>query len=197
MMSILATIDGSPESLAVIPALESLAPNMRLHVRLLMIAERPKATPRRSSLGRAPFSGVPATPGGVMIPSNTRTRGPRWSESDDQAVQRALAEGRDFLESAAKRLREGGIQTDVEVLIDGHIAKAIINYARREKFDLIAMATHGRGSLSDLVQGSIASAVVRSGIAPVLLTRPSKAQVRAYRSIARTNRGGGLQPPAT
>ena len=43
MMSILATVDGSPESLAVIPALESLATNMRLHVRLLMIAERPKA----------------------------------------------------------------------------------------------------------------------------------------------------------
>jgi nucleotide-binding universal stress UspA family protein len=197
MMSILATVDGSPESLAVIPALESLAPNMRLHVRLLMIAERPQATPRRSSLARAPFSGVPATPGGVMVPSGSRTRGPRWSESDDQAVERALAEGRDFLESTAKRLREGGIQTDVEVLIGGDVAKAIVSYARREKFDLIAMATHGRGSLSNLVQGSVASDVVRSGIAPVLLTRPSKAQVRAYRSIARTSRRGRPRPSAT
>jgi hypothetical protein len=74
-MSVLATVDGSPESLAVISALESLAPNMRLHVRLLMVAERPKATPSRSSLARAPFSGVPATPGGVMVPSVGRTRG--------------------------------------------------------------------------------------------------------------------------
>jgi nucleotide-binding universal stress UspA family protein len=197
MMSILATVDGSPESLAVIPALESLAPNMRLHVRLLMIVERPKATPRRSSLARAPFSGVPATPGGVIVPSRGGTRVSRWSETDDQAVERALSDGRDFLESVAKRMAEGGIQTDVKVLIDRDVAKAIIDHARREQFALIAMATHGRGSLSNLVQGSVASAVVRSGVAPVLLTRPSKAQVKAYRSIARMSGRGGPQFPPT
>jgi nucleotide-binding universal stress UspA family protein len=54
-------------------------------------------------------------------------------------------------------------------------AGAIIEYAREHDFDLIAMATHGRGGLTQLVQGSVASAVVKSGVAPVMLIRPSKA----------------------
>ena len=133
-----------------------------------------------------------------MVPTGRKAREPRWAESDDQAIERALAEGRDFLESAAKPLRERCLEVDVDVVVDGDIAKAITNYARRNKFDLIAMATRGRGGLSDLVQGSVASAVVRSGVAPVLLTRPSKAQVRTYRAaITRAGRGGTLQLPAT
>jgi nucleotide-binding universal stress UspA family protein len=54
------------------------------------------------------------------------------------------------------------------------VAKAIIDFARENKVDVIAMATHGRGGLNELVQGSVAAAVVRSGVAPVLLIRPAK-----------------------
>jgi nucleotide-binding universal stress UspA family protein len=109
-----------------------------------------------------------------------------------------MAEGRDFLRAAAQPLEARGFDVQADAVVDGNVSKAIINYARRYKFDLIAMATHGRGGLSDLVQGSVASAVVRSGVAPVLLTRPSKSQVRTYRaSIARASRGAALQLPAT
>ena len=49
---------------------------------------------------------------------------------------------------------------------------AIVEYAREQDVDLIAMATHGRSGLSRLVQGSVASQVLQSGVAPVLLVRP-------------------------
>jgi nucleotide-binding universal stress UspA family protein len=34
------------------------------------------------------------------------------------------------------------------------------------------MATHGRSGLREIVHGSVAAAVLRSGVAPVLLVRP-------------------------
>jgi len=51
-------------------------------------------------------------------------------------------------------------------------SEVIVDYAREQAVDLIAMATHGRSGLSRLVQGSVASQVVQSGVAPVLLVRP-------------------------
>jgi nucleotide-binding universal stress UspA family protein len=51
-------------------------------------------------------------------------------------------------------------------------SQAIVDYAREQAVDLIAMATHGRSGLNRLVQGSVASQVVQSGVAPVLLVRP-------------------------
>lgn len=198
MISVLATVDGSPESLAVIPLLERLASDMKAKFQLLTVAERPRATPRRGAIGRAPFAGVPAAPGGVLVPATLRTPEPRWAESDDQALERVLSESRDLLESAARPLRARGLDVGVEVLLGRDVAKTIANYAREHNFDLIAMATHGRGGLSDLVQGSVATAVLKAGVAPVLLTRPTKAQVRSYRaSLNRAARSGTLELPAT
>jgi len=51
-------------------------------------------------------------------------------------------------------------------------AAAIIAFARRADVDFIVMATHGRSGLREVVQGSVAAEVVRSGVAPVLLVRP-------------------------
>jgi nucleotide-binding universal stress UspA family protein len=56
----------------------------------------------------------------------------------------------------------------------GEAQREIVDFAREVGFDLIVMATHGRSGLSELVQGSIAEAVLKSGVAPVLLVRPWK-----------------------
>jgi nucleotide-binding universal stress UspA family protein len=44
----------------------------------------------------------------------------------------------------------------------------IVGYARREDIDLIVMGTHGRGTLSHLLIGSVAENVVRKAPCPVL-----------------------------
>ena len=192
MISVLATVDGSAESLAVIAILEKLATEFKAHVHLLTVAERPKAAARRSSSGRSPFRGAPGVPGGVTAPNLAVANEPLWAESEDQAFGRALAEGRDFLEFVARPLRERGFEVEVNAVVDRNVSRAIIEYARGRDFDLIAMATHGRGGLSDLVQGSVASAVVRASVAPVLLVRPTKAQVRSYRAALSSARRGGV-----
>jgi nucleotide-binding universal stress UspA family protein len=174
MITILATVDGSAASRAVLPAVEKLALEAGGKATLLTVIERPKATVRRVEVTRAPFTGVPAAPGGIEVPAIRRGREPTYAESDDQALERAIDEGEDFLAATAKPLKERGIEVNTEVVVEHDVAKAIIDFARENKVDVIAMATHGRGGINELVQGSVASAVVRSGVAPVLLIRPAK-----------------------
>jgi nucleotide-binding universal stress UspA family protein len=50
-------------------------------------------------------------------------------------------------------------------------ARAIDEYARAERIDLIVIGTHGRRGLSHLVMGSVAEKVVRSAFCPVLTVR--------------------------
>jgi nucleotide-binding universal stress UspA family protein len=98
---------------------------------------------------------------------------PRWAETTEQALQRVHAEGEDLLEKASERLRKGGVKVSLDVKVEPDAATAIIESARAHHVDLIAMSTHGRSGLSQVVQGSVASAVVGSGVAPVLLIRPN------------------------
>jgi nucleotide-binding universal stress UspA family protein len=74
----------------------------------------------------------------------------------------------------AGQLREHGLQVETVVDMSDDPAKTIIERAREGGFDLIAMATHGRGGLNELVKGTAASRVLKSDIAPVVLVRPTK-----------------------
>jgi nucleotide-binding universal stress UspA family protein len=57
----------------------------------------------------------------------------------------------------------------------GHAASEILKYAEREKIDVIAMGTHGRGALARVFMGSVAEAVQRDAPCQVLTIGP-KAQ---------------------
>jgi nucleotide-binding universal stress UspA family protein len=96
---------------------------------------------------------------------------PRYAETRDQAVQRSEHELLQYLEDLSAPIRETGSKVHVVARL-GEPQQEIIDFAREGGFDLIVMATHGRSGLSELVQGSIAGAVVKSGVAPVLLVRP-------------------------
>ena len=98
---------------------------------------------------------------------------PRYAETKDQAVERKEHEQLKYLESLSSPIRESGSTVKLAGR-QGEPAREIIDFAREGGFDLIVMATHGRSGLSELVQGSIAEAVVRSAVAPVLLVRPRK-----------------------
>jgi nucleotide-binding universal stress UspA family protein len=92
-----------------------------------------------------------------------------------------------YLEQIAAPLRQGGRSVMVYVE-DGDPAGWIARLVDYEAIDLVAMATHGRGSLTNLVlegiaaaatggrlhltMGSVAAAVVEQVSAPVLLVRP-------------------------
>jgi nucleotide-binding universal stress UspA family protein len=75
------------------------------------------------------------------------------------------------LADAAKELSDLPVQQIVDE--GGDPVAGIIRTAKEAAVDLIVMSTHGRSPLAEFVQGSVAEAVVRAGVAPVTLVRPS------------------------
>ena len=87
-------------------------------------------------------------------------------------LDRIRFEGLTELEKAAQPLREAGLTVEVDVDLEEDPAKAIVAHAGKYHVDFIAMATHGRSGMGQVVQGSVAAEVLRSGVAPMLLVRP-------------------------
>jgi nucleotide-binding universal stress UspA family protein len=53
----------------------------------------------------------------------------------------------------------------------GHAADTVAGFAEKGKFDLLVMGSHGHGSLTNLVLGSVATKVLARCSTPVLLVR--------------------------
>lgn len=93
-----------------------------------------------------------------------------WWEKD-------VASAQAYLFGAADRLRRKGFAVITEVIIGESIAEEISVYAGREKADLIAIATHGRGGLSRMLRSSVADEVTRKARACVLVFHSSAAAI--------------------
>jgi len=81
-----------------------------------------------------------------------------------------MRQDRAYLERRQRELTEEGFEVDV-VLVCGEPADKILTVAAERECDLIAMSTHGHRFLSDLILGSVASAVRHRTDTPVLLVR--------------------------
>ena len=105
---------------------------------------------------------------------------------DESSITRLAEEARAQLSKVAKRFHdETGIEPETHVVVESAIASAIVDFARANKIDLIAMSTHGRG-LSRLLLGSVADKVLRGSGVPMLLFRPFDVQmdVQTLRTLA-------------
>jgi nucleotide-binding universal stress UspA family protein len=71
-------------------------------------------------------------------------------------------------------MRSAGFSVDTRLLEGGQPSFAISELVQRERFDVVAMATHGRSGLSRALLGSVADEVVRNVSVPVLLYRPTE-----------------------
>ena len=56
-------------------------------------------------------------------------------------------------------------------MVYGKDAVQICDFARKNRFGLIAMATHGRSAISRWALGSVADKVLRCSAVPVMLIR--------------------------
>jgi nucleotide-binding universal stress UspA family protein len=85
--------------------------------------------------------------------------------------QQQLTELHAFLEGKAEELRQSGFHVRTEFDINPRPARAIIEYARRAKPNLIVMLrrTHDPRRY---VFGSVSSEVIKSDVAPVILLPP-------------------------
>ena len=78
---------------------------------------------------------------------------------------------KDYLNGLARPLRDKGLNVQCATMV-GHPAESIVSYAEENKFDLVAIATHGRSGLKRLVFGSVADYVIRKSGLPILLIKP-------------------------
>ncbi|MGH9141151.1 MAG: universal stress protein [Vicinamibacterales bacterium] len=81
-------------------------------------------------------------------------------------------------EAARKQLTELLIDNDQSplparsaILTSNAPATAIVDYAARERIDLIVTGTNGRGGVAHLLMGSVAERIVRTAPCPVLTVR--------------------------
>jgi len=77
-----------------------------------------------------------------------------------------------YLFRIAGKLRRNGVAVTTDIVIGENVASAIGDFAGREKADLIAIATHGRGGLARMLRGSVADAVMHSSRLSMLVLKP-------------------------
>jgi len=87
-------------------------------------------------------------------------------EETNRKVDDALA----YLAGIEGGFRESGIKTN-RISIIGSVVNTIIDVARDENIDLIAMASHGRSGLSRVFYGSVAAGILHAIDRPLLLIR--------------------------
>jgi nucleotide-binding universal stress UspA family protein len=83
-----------------------------------------------------------------------------------------LAQNKEYLNKVAEKLKKEGINAS-PVIVEGKPAEEILNYAEKEKADLIVMSTHGSSGLSRWAFGSVADKVIRHSPVPVLVVAPA------------------------
>ena len=78
-------------------------------------------------------------------------------------------------QKASELAQKEGVKV-VDVMLQGHPATQIVDYANKEKADVVVIATHGRTGFSHFIFGSVAERVVRTCNSPVLSIRPQSMQ---------------------
>jgi nucleotide-binding universal stress UspA family protein len=169
-VKILVPLDGSRNSEAILPVVAAIAGPLRAEVELLGVVTMDQV---HQTPGRMPNLTITptATATGALLENRLRLdTTPRAAESREQAIIRLEAAELDYLQAQVTALP--GITPEIAIVFADDPAAVIIDRAREGGASLIAMATHGHGSLRQLLTGSVTERVIRAGVAPVLTLRP-------------------------
>lgn len=93
---------------------------------------------------------------------------------NEEVVEETSRQAEKYLAETASALEDEGWTVDTRVRVDVHPASGILETARKEDVDLVAMSTHGRGGLGRTILGSVTDKVVRAIDRPVLTVRPDQ-----------------------
>lgn len=160
---ILVTFDGSDLSEAAIPAAQKLAGGTNAEVTIVTVAEPPKARLKR--VERSDIVPEPQTYGAVVKPEFEEV------EPQGDVEQRITSDLQSQIREVAAPLTSAGVHVTPVVKFGDDVADTIVGYANDWNADAIVMATHGRSGISEAVFGSVAHAVLKSGVAPVVLVK--------------------------
>ncbi len=136
---------------------------------ILFSVGEPETSPQKGSRpGRSVTAGITGASGGGVA-DVARPDVPLYAETKDQAIQKKVAELKDYLESRATRLRDSGYLVTTVAVVSDSPAHAIAEQAKATKPTFIAMVRTTHRSLSDRVFGTVAQQVIRSEVAPVMI----------------------------
>jgi len=95
----------------------------------------------------------------------------RFSPEERQRLDNETKDiARTYLGQVAKRLKQNGLDAQVEVLY-GKVIEIIADFVNKNEVDLVIISTHGRSGVSRMVWGSMADRILRSVCAPILMVR--------------------------
>lgn len=134
MTKIVATVDRSKSSIAMLPSLATLAKQIGPEVEVDLLTV------------------VPSTP----------EFGLHWAETEEQAFNRAKREALECLAVSARPLEKAGVNVVGHVLIGDDARKTISDYASRKGADLIVAPTGSRWRIRQAAPRLEISAVVSS-----------------------------------
>ncbi len=145
---ILVPLDGSELSECSLEHVEAVASGCRIPETVLFRVVEPLSAETVSTLAQA---------GGNVL---------REAELDIQD------KARKYLDKIRDRLVKDGLAVKA-VVVDGRPAEEILDYAKKNKIDLIVMASHGKSGISRWFFGSVAQKVLQHSPVPVLMVSPS------------------------
>ena len=170
-MKILIPLDGSKFAETILKPAAKLAASANAEVHLIQVVKPSEAkTTWASSRGVEAHSSSELIVPGLLGGSLSEVAGGVVAETRVQAEERFLREAEDYLDGIAHRFFPHGVEK--MVVMEDDPAKEIADYARREKVDLIAIATHGRTGLARLTMGSVAGELLKARVAPLFMIRP-------------------------
>lgn len=89
---------------------------------------------------------------------------------EPQLLEDRMKDAESYLNGLQAAFQEKGITARSQVIF-GSIVATILDVAKREDADLIAMSSHGRSGLSRVFYGSVAAGVLHGVDRPLLLIR--------------------------
>jgi nucleotide-binding universal stress UspA family protein len=152
--TVLVPLDGSELAESVLPHVKALGKQLGcqpVDVVLLRVCEPPTIP----SYYGPELSGVPLD----------------WGKYVEQEMVRDKERAGEYLAELEKKFKDKGVSVRSEV-IQGKPDDEIVEYANKNNFSLIVMATHGRSGLSRLVYGSVAANLLHGVTSPILMVKP-------------------------
>jgi nucleotide-binding universal stress UspA family protein len=147
--TILVPLDGSSRAEHILPHVENLALNYKARVVFLQVMEPLQI----------------ANPSLHMTSALTDTVKENLNE-----FNKRFEEITAYLVECQGKFKEKGIDTR-KYVEQGSVVETVIAVAKREKVDLIAVASHGRSGLSRVFYGSVAAGILQQIDRPMLIIR--------------------------
>jgi nucleotide-binding universal stress UspA family protein len=91
----------------------------------------------------------------------------------EEVEEHVVEEAEKYLEHIRDKLRKKGFTVEAHVLY-GKAAEKILDFAETQKFDVIALTTHGLSGIGRWVMGSVAEKIVRTSQVPVYVVRAQR-----------------------